>query len=431
MNAPADAALLQARAWANAGDPRAEAGYRRALELHGHSGEAHLFIARAAMTRGAPREALSQLQQACHAEPDNPQLLKCLAVAAEAAGFPGEARQALEYAVALAPSLYVAHLQLARLLEQAGDRHGATRAYFRALTRAQFDGQWLDPDSTPPRLLAQVAHAAEFVRDGRAEVLASLMEPLHARFGREAMQRVERCLHAYLGMVAAAPPDGRQRPKFLYFPGLPSAPYFAPEDFEWIQRLENAADAILEEARAMLAEPEALVPFLGGDDDTDLGAYLHATAGHAATSKPRWDAVFFYRHGQVHVDNQRRCAATASVLESLPLLRIAGHAPEVCFSVLAPGTHILPHHGVSNVRAVVHLPLLVPDDCALQVGGQMHTWREGQCVAFDDTYLHEAWNRSDHTRVILLMDAWNPHLSEPEREAVAAVIEGIGEFNRG
>jgi aspartate beta-hydroxylase len=33
--------------------------------------------------------------------------------------------------------------------------------------------------------------------------------------------------------------------------------------------------------------------------------------------------------------------------------------------------------------------------------------------------------------VILLMDAWNPHLTAPEREAVTALIEGIGEFHRG
>ncbi len=46
--------------------------------------------------------------------------------------------------------------------------------------------------------------------------------------------------------------------------------------------------------------------------------------------------------------------------------------PEVMFSVLTPGTHILPHRGVTNTRVVCHLPLVVPEDCALVVGGERH-----------------------------------------------------------
>ena len=98
--------------------------------------------------------------------------------------------------------------------------------------------------------------------------------------------------------------------------------------------------------------------------------------------------------------------------------------------MLAPGTHILPHTGVTNIRAVVHLPLIVPADCAIEVGGETHAWRVGEVVVFDDTFEHHAWNRSDQRRVILLMDTWNPYLSDVEREAVGALIAGIGDFNR-
>ena len=51
----------------------------------------------------------------------------------------------------------------------------------------------------------------------------------------------------------------------------------------------------------------------------------------------------------------------------------------------------------------------------------MHEWQEGQVVVFDDTYEHEAWNRSDQTRVVLIFDIWNPHLTEPERAAMSDV----------
>ena len=99
--------------------------------------------------------------------------------------------------------------------------------------------------------------------------------------------------------------------------------------------------------------------------------------------------------------------------------------------MLAPGTHLLPHHGITNTRLVMHLPLIVPADCALNVidAGEHH-WREGELVMFDDTFAHEAWNRSPHTRVILLMDCWNPHLATEERQALRQIIEAISDFQR-
>lgn len=418
--------LLRARAWAEAGDPRAATVYRQLLGGE-EVVEARVFLAREALLQGRATEALAHLQQACRTEPNNAPLLRQLAVAAEAAGYPDEARQALEFAVRMAPAMYLAHLQLGRLLEQAGDRIGAMRSYFRALTRAQLEERWLDEASTPPRLREQVAHAAEFVRAARPELMASLMEPLVARHGREEMKRVERSLRGYFSLEEIAPENASQRPKFLFFPDIPSAPYLQRGDFEWIGALESEWPAIRDEALAVLAEPSVLTPFLDAPEEADLSEYLQS-AGNAA---PRWDAFFFYRHGRAYAENQQRSPITARVLESLPLLRIAGHAPEVCFSVLSPGTHILPHHGVTNIRSVVHLPLQVPEDCALRVGDTVHAWREGECVAFDDTWLHEAWNRSGTTRVILLMDAWNPHLTLAERDAMAALVEGIGELKRG
>ena len=110
-------------------------------------------------------------------------------------------------------------------------------------------------------------------------------------------------------------------------------------------------------------------------------------------------------------------------------MRIREHAPEVCFSVLTPGTHILPHRGVTNVRLVTHLPLIVPENCVLTVGGEARAWREGECFTFDDTYEHEAWNRGASTRVVMLMDCWNPHLSEIERVGVSLLVGAIGDFN--
>ena len=42
-----------------------------------------------------------------------------------------------------------------------------------------------------------------------------------------------------------------------------------------------------------------------------------------------------------------------------------------------------------------------------------------------------AWNRTDQRRVVLILDTWNPDLTEPERIALRELVERIGDFNTG
>jgi aspartate beta-hydroxylase len=64
------------------------------------------------------------------------------------------------------------------------------------------------------------------------------------------------------------------------------------------------------------------------------------------------------------------------------------------------------------------------------VGGETHAWEEGRCITFDDTFEHEAWNHSGRDRVVLILDSWNPDLSEAEQAAVTDLVAAIGDFNR-
>jgi aspartate beta-hydroxylase len=174
----------------------------------------------------------------------------------------------------------------------------------------------------------------------------------------------------------------------------------------------------------VFAEDQKFQPFLVRTGGNKTSEHITSTG-----TEPAWDAFFFYRHGARFDENHARCPDTSAVLESIELCRIADQAPEICFSVLGPGTQIMPHYGVSNVRLVMHLPLQVPSDCALNLlGAGEHQWEEGKLVMFDDTFEHEAWNRSHSPRIILLMDCWNPHLTVPEKTAVKLLIEMITAF---
>jgi len=332
----------------------------------------------------------------------------------------------LDKALALAPRMFVARLRLGVALEQLGRSHDALVAYFAAISAAQAQGRWLADATTAPGIRAAVQHAMRQVDAGRHALFGGMLEPLRERYGRSELRRVEQCLAIYLHEQPANLPDPRQQPKFLYFPGIPSRTYYPRERFPEFEALEAGTAAIRAELREVLKQPRDLEAFLKTDTREQLETMLHGTGAQPAA----WNAYFFCRHGQRYDAHCAACPQTTALVERMPLSRIREHGPETLFSVLSPGAHILPHRGVTNTRLVTHLPLIVPKGCALNVGGEIHEWQEGRCVTFDDTFEHEAWNRSDETRVVLIMDCWNPDLSEPERAAIATLVAGIGDFNR-
>ena len=59
---------------------------------------------------------------------------------------------------------------------------------------------------------------------------------------------------------------------------------------------------------------------------------------------------------------------------------------------------------------------VLPGPAAFRVGNETRQWRMGEAWVFDDTIEHEAWNDADETRVIMILDIWNPLLSVAERE---------------
>ena len=334
-----------------------------------------------------------------------------------------KAEAQLRAAIAIFPDAPILHLELGEIFERLGNVDGATRAYYRAVMKARAKGLWLDEATVAPAILPQVLSAMQFVEAHRNGVLQALLEPLYARFGKAELARVTQALNIYLKLDATKPANPAQRPLFLYVPGLTETPYWDAKRFAWAQSALDAADAIALEAKSVIDAQQDVEPFLRVEPGQDTSAYL-------AGSNAKWDAHFFYRHGQVFQKQLDACPATAQLLSQLPLVRIREHAPEICFSVLAPGTHILAHTGVTNMRVVVHLPLLLPGKCALKVAGIERPWRHGEILVFDDTFEHEAWNFSTGMRAILLMDAWHPDLDAVERAAFTELVGQIGHFNR-
>jgi hypothetical protein len=88
------------------------------------------------------------------------------------------------------------------------------------------------------------------------------------------------------------------------------------------------------------------------------------------------------------------------------------------FAAMAPGCHLRAHCGAFNHLLRLHLGLVIPKgDCALVVNGEKRRWQLGRWLCFDDTFQHEAWNRTPASRHVLLARLLHPELSKNERRA--------------
>ena len=105
--------------------------------------------------------------------------------------------------------------------------------------------------------------------------------------------------------------------------------------------------------------------------------------------------------------------ATYKILQQLPISKNFGF---VMISKLSPGVKILPHCGSSNLRFRYHLGLIAsePDDVKIRVGKEWISWQTGKAFGFDDSYEHEVHHNGKEDRVVLVVDTWNPSLTNGE-----------------
>ncbi|MBI2752813.1 MAG: aspartyl/asparaginyl beta-hydroxylase domain-containing protein [Betaproteobacteria bacterium] len=216
-----------------------------------------------------------------------------------------------------------------------------------------------------------------------------------------------------------------QEPRHYFFPGLPQIQFYDRNDFPWLDKVEAATADIRAELIAVLKDESAFKPYVEsqpGRPDKEQAGMLN---------NPDWSAFYLWKHGEVVPQNAARCPKTVSAMAGVPMGRVKNRSPSVLFSLLRPGARIPPHTGEVNTRLICHLPLIVPGDCGFRVGNDTRALVEGKAWVFDDTIEHEAWNRSDQTRVILLFEIWRPELTKDERRLVSAMFEAIDAYGGG
>ncbi len=180
---------------------------------------------------------------------------------------------------------------------------------------------------------------------------------------------------------------------FLYaFSAIPNRPYAAREDFPELETLRDNAAAIREEGLALMAHARMKAP----DQKDDAGFNSFAKSG--------WKRFYLKWYGDAHPSAERLCPRTTQLLRGIPSVSAA------MFATLPPGAVLNPHKDPYAGSMRYHLGLVTPNDdrCYIEVDGQTYSWRDGEGVIFDETFIHTAENQTDVERLILFCDVARP-----------------------
>lgn len=361
----------------------------------------------AALRAGDFSAARAHFAAAAAADPSAAALWRNLAHACRELGDDAGEGAALDSAVAADRTDFAAWLRKAQLHQRRGEEALAFQAWNGTIQLSA------GLPALSPALEAELAAGADYV----GKLKQRLDDGIEERLGTDLPnlpQTERRRVRAFIDSVAGRRTIYRNECAGLYYPFLPPDEFFDDVHFPWFAALAAHTDAIRAELEALIADPgEALRPYVRLDAGTPDNKWTGLDGNLA------WGACFLWEYGEPNHAVLERCPVTAAALDAVPRAAIPGRAPSAFFSMLKPRTRIPPHTGVSNTRAIIHLPLIVPPGCGFRVGGETREWVQGRPFAFDDTIEHEAWNNSDELRAVLIFDVWNPHLTPAEQEMIA------------
>ncbi|QGN55110.1 aspartyl/asparaginyl beta-hydroxylase domain-containing protein [Novosphingobium sp. Gsoil 351] len=368
--------------------------------------EAANALGNLALSAGDVQAARSFLERAVNADPGQPALLFNLAAACSGCDDPLAALSALDRALAADPYFVQALYQKGVVLAGIGQAREAAQVFRDLLDTVP------DAIRDDPRFAAMMTRATDAVAaDGR-----TLATAIKARVAPPS-----RRTSAAIANITGDGPLYRSEPTFLTVPELPSIPFLERDDIPWLDQLEADWVALRDEAAGLIVDAERFAPYVANPPGTPLNQW------DKLDHNRDWGALFFWHHGRRDGEAAAQLPRTAAMLDRMPLLRLDGRGPNAFLSRLAPRTKIPAHHGVTNARLTVHLPLIVPQGCGFRVGGETREWLPGRAWVFDDTIEHEAWNDSDEPRVILIFDIWHPLLDAAERDYLATALRTYDE----
>lgn len=400
----------------------AEQLFRKVLETQPEQIEALRFLANAALARGAAGEAIDLLNRAAAVDRNDVGVLMELGVAYRVADRRDESRYVLERALeASGGGNTSARLLLANVLELDQRPELALAHYFRAILDAQQAGQWLSDETTEPGLRQLVRHAMRHVAEGRRALFRAALQPMRERGA--ALDRVERALAIYLRENNEPRGDARQRPSFLYVPGLGSAPFLDASRCEWLPGFLSRIATIDDEIAACLGAP---ISTATGASPFSLGTLLAAQTPDVAPAERR---IPIHQRGLLHDAPRQHAPQLIAALSEAPLVHISRHGPDAEIIELAANARSSLRHGRTNSRCGVAVALPGSAPVRVLVGGEARALETGNAALFDPSFGVEYVNDGAQPGRVLAFEIWHPELSADERDALAALTAAVVEFD--
>jgi hypothetical protein len=368
----------------------------------------------AALRNGNAARAYDMLSLLRDGAPGMPAPWFLIAQAAQSLGRDDEAETALVQFLAAEPRHLAALLTMAALKVRRGDDRAAQSFYRTALNVAALPNATIAPPLVP-MLRAGEAFLADCAKRF-AEHLGDALTGTGLAAGASG-GRIGYALDLLLGRSELY----LQQPSMFYFPGLAQRAFFERDEFAWVAAIEAQTAEMRAELESVVAAEKGFAPYVQSTPDRPAPA-------NPLLDDPSWSAFQLWRGGERVEPNASSCPHTMAALDHAPIPVIAGRSPMAIFSLLKPGTHILPHHGMLNTRLICHLPLIAPEGCGMRVGAETRAWQTGEMLIFDDSFEHEAWNRGTDSRIVLLFEVWRPELTADERAALTDIFEAIDTY---
>lgn len=169
------------------------------------------------------------------------------------------------------------------------------------------------------------------------------------------------------------------------------------ESFPELKVIEENWQVIREEALALQQNDT-----FNRINDPSLAA--HYDVGFRTFFKYGWRKFYLKWYGYNHESARELCPKTVEILNKVPSVNGA------MFSILPPRSKLTRHLDPVAVSLRYHLGLATPnsDDCFISVDGQTYSWRDGDPLIFDETFIHFVNNDTDDHRLILMCDVERP-----------------------
>jgi beta-hydroxylase len=193
-----------------------------------------------------------------------------------------------------------------------------------------------------------------------------------------------------------------------FFSAVPNSPFVPTDQFPELTVLKTNWEIFRSEALAL--HESSRIQASTGFNDIGFNSFF----------RRGWKRFYLKWYDAPHPSAAALCPRSVELLRDIPTVKAA------MFAMLPAGGTLTRHRDPFAGSLRYHLGLATPNDdrCAIFVDGIAYSWRDGEEVIFDETYLHDAANGTGQDRIILFCDVERPM----KYRWAAAINRSVGDF---